>query len=64
MKEFAPLRGSLYQGQRSSLLYAQLMGSKSCNSNPKTAGQESVHVVLVQHGLLNCTGSIGQISAL
>lgn len=51
MKEFTPWEGTLYQGQRSSLQYALLIGSKSCRSNPETADHESVHVVLVQHVL-------------
>lgn len=42
IKEFAPRRGGLCRGQRSSLQYAQLKVSKSCKSNPETADQESV----------------------
>lgn len=59
MKEVTPWKGTLYQGQRSSLQYALLMGSKSCRSNPETADHESVHVVLVQHVLYYCADSLG-----
>lgn len=51
MKEFTPWKGTLYQGQRSSLQYALLKKKKSCRSNPETADHESVYVVLVQYVL-------------
>lgn len=47
MKEFAPWRGGLRRGQRSSLQYAQLMVSKSCKSNPETGEQGRIRVVTV-----------------